>query len=142
MNELLNIALKEYGEKEIRGEKHNQRIIQYAADIGFGNSVLSDETAWCSIFINWCAQQAGLERSKKLNARSWLKTGWAVTSPGLGDIVIFWRDKPESWKGHVGIVVSIKKEKVYTLGGNQNNMVCIKSYPKNRVLEYRKLGAI
>ena len=142
MNELLNIALKEYGEKEIRGEKHNQRIIQYAADIGFGNSVLSDETAWCSIFINWCAQQSGLERSKKLNARSWLKIGRAVTSPRLGDVVIFWRDKPKSWKGHVAIYINETKNDVWCLGGNQDNTVKIKQYPKNRVLEYRKLGAI
>ena len=87
MNDLLKIALSQYGVKEISGEKNNKQIVDYAKEAGF-EWVNDDETPWCSIFINWCAMKAGLERSHKANARSWLNTGELTTHPETGDIVI------------------------------------------------------
>ena len=138
MNKLVEKALKEYGVSEIIGEENNDRIMQYFADIG-QTWVTNDETAWCSAFMNWVALQAGYERSNKLNARSWLEVGEEVKTPQVGDIVVFWRQSPESWKGHVGIFISKINGGVMTLGGNQNNSVCIKPYTEDRVLSYRRL---
>jgi len=135
---LVNIALKEYGLTEISGERHNKRIVQFFKDIDH-EWVTDDETAWCSAFINWCCLKADLERSYKLNARSWLDCGQEVNDPEVGDIVIFWRDSPQSWKGHVGIFINQIDDKIYTLGGNQNNQVCIKPYPATRLLGYRRI---
>lgn len=144
MNNLLNIALQEYGVTEIPGDENNPRIIQYAKDIGYGGSVLSENTAWCSIFLNWCAMKAGLQRSGKLNARSWLAVGQDIFDPQVGDVVIYWRDKVDSWKGHVGIFISYSEDKkyIYTLGGNQKNSVCIRPYWASRVLGFRRLGYV
>ncbi len=140
MSKLLNIALSQYGVKEIKGSLHNPTIVGYSKDIGYGG-IIDDETAWCSIFMNWCAMHVGLERSKKLTARSWLKIGEEIKTPQMGDVVIFWRSSPTSWKGHVGIFVGYSEDRkyIYCLGGNQNNQVCIKAYPAKQLLGFRRL---
>lgn len=136
---LLEIALSQYGIKEWPGEKHNPEVLKYFKCLGYD---YSDEYAWCSAFLSWCCKKAGLEFSKKLNARSWLNIGRKIEIPVLGDIVIFWREDPDSWKGHAGIYVNEIDNYINCLGGNQNNMVCIKQYPKHRLLEYRRSGVI
>ena len=140
MIKLLQIALSQYGVTEIKGAKHNPTIVGYSHDIGYGG-IVSDETAWCSIFMNWCAMKVDLIRSGKLNARSWLAVGKAVTTPKIGDVVIFWREKPSSWKGHVAIYINHSQDGkyIYCLGGNQNNTVCIKPYKASQLLGYRRL---
>ena len=80
--------------------------------------------------------------SKKLTARSWLSVGESTNTPKVGDVVVFWRESPKSWKGHVGFFIKETKNYVYVLGGNQRNMVCIKAYAKSRVLDYKKLRKI
>lgn len=141
MNELLKIALSQYGVKEIPGKSHNPTIVRYSKEIGYGG-IVDDETAWCSIFVNWCAMNAGLERSKKLNARSWLKIGESIDKPETGDVVIFWRGSESSWKGHVAIFINYSEDGNYVncLGGNQGNKVCISAYSSSRVLGFRKLN--
>lgn len=139
---LINKALYEYGVKEVIGAKDNPRVLKYFDQIGFNGSKLKDETAWCSAFANWVAKTEGFEYSGKLNARSWLTVGQSTNQPDIGDIVVLWRDNPKSWKGHVGFFVKQTQSYVYILGGNQANMVCIKAYPKSRVLDYKKLRKI
>lgn len=140
MSKLLEIALSQYGVTEILGPESNPTIVQYSQDIGFGG-VIDDQLAWCSVFINWVAVKAGLRRSGALNARSWLTVGKKITDPEPGDVVIFWRSSPDSWKGHVGIFISYSEDKkfIYCLGGNQSNQVNIKPYRANRLLGYRCL---
>ncbi len=136
--EILETAFKEYGIKEIKGQDHNPRILQYFEEIG-KSWVQDDETAWCSAFMNWVALKSNKERSGELTARSWLSCGTAITVPTLGDTVIFWRESHDSWKGHVGIFINKDDEYHYVLGGNQYNMVCIQPYANDRVLGYRRL---
>lgn len=135
---LLNIALSQYGIKEIVGKKHNTEVLKYFYDIGH-TWVKDDETAWCSAFINWCALKSDKPLSGKLNARSWLTVGEGVEVPEIGDVVVLWRESPGSWKGHVGLFIREADEHIYILGGNQNNSVCIRAYPKSQLLEYRRL---
>lgn len=139
---IINKALSEYGVKEIVGSKDNLRILKYFDEIGFNGSRLHDETAWCSAFANWVAKTSGYEHSKKLTARSWLSIGDSTSMPKVGDVVVFWRESPNSWKGHVGFFIKETRNFVYVLGGNQRNMVCIKAYSKSRVLDYKKLKKI
>lgn len=134
----IEIALTQVGIKEIVGRKHNPEVLKYFKEIGH-SWVKDDETAWCSAFANWICKKAGLPYTGKLNARSWLKVGQRVSKPKLGDVVIFWRDNPNSWKGHVAFFVRETKNWVYVLGGNQNNQVKISAYPKHRLLQYRRL---
>lgn len=136
--ELVIKALNEFNVTELVGTAHNAKIINYFKEIGHA-WVKDDETAWCSAFINAIAKRVGLEHSGKLDARSWLKIGKEVNTIDEADIVVFWRSSRESWKGHVGIPIREDEDNVYTLGGNQNNCVCIKPYHKGRVLGYRQL---
>jgi uncharacterized protein (TIGR02594 family) len=141
MGDLINTALSQYGVTELPGDQHNPMILRYFAEIGH-EWATTDETAWCSAFMNWVALQCDRERSGKLNARSWLNIGEEIESPIINDLVIFWRESKNSWKGHVGLYVNDIGDDIYCLGGNQNNMVCVKTYPKDRLLGYRRLGVI
>lgn len=131
-------ALSQIGIKEIVGMHHNPEVLKYFKEIGH-SWVKDDETAWCSAFANWICKKAGLPYTGKLNARSWLEIGQRVSEPKLGDVVVFWRDNPSSWKGHVAFFVRETKNWVYVLGGNQKNQVKISAYPKRRLLQYRRL---
>ncbi|MDY8137550.1 TIGR02594 family protein [Aquimarina sp. 2201CG5-10] len=132
-------ALSQFGIKEITGENDNPEVLKYFNELGFDGEKLKDETAWCSAFVNWCCKTTGYPYSGKLNARSWLNIGNETTLPKLGDIAVFWRENKNSWKGHVAFFIRETKDFVYVLGGNQNNRVNIKAYPKNRVLQFRTL---
>jgi len=140
MKSLVKIAAGEIGIKEIPGQENEKRIIEYAKESGFKN-ITDDETPWCSIFVNWCCKEAGLQRTNRANARSWLTVGKPVEDPAPGDIVIFWRERPDSWKGHVGIFMGFSKNRsvVFSLGGNQKNTVSIQGFDSSTVLGFRRL---
>lgn len=143
MSQLINIALSQYGVTETEGKKHNPKVLNYFKEIGH-QWVTTDETAWCSAFMNWVALKGNVERSHKLTARSWLHIGKAIQKPKLNDVVVLWRHKKSSWKGHVGLFIGYSEDQkhIYILGGNQNNQVNIKKYPAYRLLGFRRLGAI
>ena len=143
MNDLLIQALREYGIEETVGGQHNPNVLKYFKEIGH-EWVKDDETAWCSAFVNWCAMKCGYEYTKKLNACSWLAIGEKIENPHPGDIVIFWRASPDSWKGHVAIYINHDEDErhINVLGGNQSNMVNIRGYDKGRLLGYRRLNKI
>jgi len=138
MIEILTEMLKIYGLKEIVGKEHNPQIVAMFAEIGF-DWVKDDETAWCSAALNYFCKKLGYERSGKLDAKSWLKMPIIVLQPSLGDIVIFWRNDPKGWQGHVGLFISQDITTVWTLGGNQGDMLCIKPYPRDHVIGYRQV---
>jgi uncharacterized protein (TIGR02594 family) len=141
MNEILTDMLRNYGLSEIDGPLSNAEIMDFFHDIGF-DWVTDDSTAWCSAAINFFAKRHGYERSGALDARSWLKVGEIVLEPEMGDIVVFWRESYQSWKGHVGIYINSNEKYVWSLGGNQNNSISIVAYPRDRLLGYRRLSKI
>lgn len=140
MDKLIQVATKELGISEISGESHNERILQYAREIG-QTWINDDETPWCSVFMNWVALKSGCERSNSAAARSWLNVGFSVQNPEPGDVVVYWRDDPNSHKGHVGIFLgySTDHSRIYTLGGNQGNSVSISAYSASQALDFRRL---
>lgn len=95
------------------------------------------KTAWCAAFVNGVLGAKGLSGTGRLNARSFLDWGQPVRTPTKGDIVILERNG-SSWQGHVGFLVSEDKDTVTLLGGNQSNKVSQKTFPKSRVLGYRR----
>ncbi len=140
-DEILALALTQYGVEETVGGIHNATILNYFKEIGH-DWVKTDETAWCSAFMNWVSFMTGSEMSRKLNARSWLNIGDEVTgTPKPGDVVVFWRGSPNDWRGHVAIFINYDEDgkHVNVLGGNQRNMVCISPYDKGRILSIRRL---
>jgi len=144
MSKLLEIALSQYGQKEIEGNEDNKTILKYSTEAGHV-WVSHDETPWCSIFVDWVAMKAGVERTHKANALSWLSVGELTMEPITGDIAIFKRGTdPKS--GHVGIFIAYEVNAfqkstgyIYILGGNQNNQVKISTFHENDLLGFVKL---
>jgi uncharacterized protein (TIGR02594 family) len=133
------IAAQTYkGVTEVRGHKHNNKIIlEYFDAVGHGY-IKNDEVPWCAAFVGACLEEANYKGTGALNARSYLKWGKKVTKPRYGDVVVFWRGKKNGWQGHVAFFVKETKSYVYVLGGNQNNEVNITRYAKSRLLGYRR----
>ena len=136
---VLHTAVEEYGVENF-DKSNNPEVIKYFKETGFGY-IKKDETNWCAAFVNYCVKQNGYKYPHSLTARSWLGQGKKVTNPKTGDIIIFWRESKRSWKGHVAFFVEADKEKglIYCYGGNQDGKVCIKAYPEERVLAYRRV---
>ena len=130
------------GVTEIPGPTHNPRIVTWFDDTGHG-WVLDDETPWCAAFMGSMLEQSGLKSTRKLNARSYLDWGAGISIKDAkpGDVVIFWRTKPDSWEGHVGFYSGQTMNNIKVLGGNQGNKVSHALYSKTRLLGVRRYPA-
>lgn len=123
----------------IKSPNDNPMIMQMYYDIG-QEWVENDD--WSSAFANWICLKLGLVRSGNLNAQSWLNVGQITSFPHHGDIVVFWKENKNSWKGHVGFFAGFtgtKEADIYCLGGNQQNEVNISVFPNERLLGFRRL---
>ena len=93
--------------------------------------------AWCAIFVSWVANEVG-----ELNVNiprfalvsdgvNWYKQNnrWKDNdyNPKAGDIIFFDWEKDEK-VNHVGIVVSVDKDKIYTVEGNSINDQCLERH--------------
>ncbi len=131
----LNHAWQELGQREVKGAKDNARILSYYRDAGHPN-IKHDEVPWCAAFLGAVLARAGLETSKSLMARSYLKWGQSTSEARLGAIAVFSRGSNPSL-GHVGFVVGESSEHLWILGGNQKDAVTVAKYPKRRLLGLR-----
>ena len=138
MNKAYELARKEIGTYEWK-DGHNPKVVQYFADVGHA-WVKDDETAWCAAFVGAMLKQAGLPYKKALNARAYKDYGTPVEFKDAipGDILVYWREDPDSWKGHVGFYVRPSSGGIVTLGGNQSNQVREQAYPRFQLLAVRR----
>jgi uncharacterized protein (TIGR02594 family) len=129
----LKIAIKEKGVTEIKGKKHNPRIIQYHATTTLQAS--TDEIAWCSSFVNWVMIQAGIGGTNSATAASWLKWGTACTAKKGAVAIIRNTNAANSsltYSGnHVGFFNNETAKHFVIFGGNQSNQVKVSYYPKS-----------
>jgi uncharacterized protein (TIGR02594 family) len=134
----LKFAFKELDRhiQEKPGAATNKRIEQYLQSTKKGSpGHESDETLWCSAFVNFCIEEStGLEGTNDLAARSWLNwnSGKRLNKdkPTRGCIVVFARPSGGSKSGHVGFYLSGSRERgIRILGGNQSNAVSIVTQP-------------
>jgi len=131
---VFELAKKELGTVEWpKGD--NPTVLKYFDDSG-NSWVNDDETAWCAAFVGAILARKGVQPTGKLNARSYTNWGKPKTLSKAvpGDVVVLWRESPDSWKGHVAFFVRRVGNRVELLGGNQSNSVNISSYPVSRVL--------
>jgi uncharacterized protein (TIGR02594 family) len=139
----LQVAMGEIGIKEYPGPADNPRIQQYHQETSLASS--DDETSWCSSFVNWCMETAGVEGTSSAAARSWLRWGRPVehycTTPRavlqrLGAVVVLRRGR-ETWQGHVTFLLEQEGDRLICLGGNQGNAVKVSSYSAADLLGMR-----
>lgn len=140
---ILEAAGAYLGLAEWPGAKQNPRIVEMFADVGHDN-VQNDETPWCAAFVGAVLASLGLPHTGKLNARSYATYGAAVRTQAArpGDIVVLWRDSPESWQGHVAFFVRFDDGKVVLRGGNQGNAVTDQAYPMDRIVAIRRADGV
>lgn len=128
----MDIARGELDQREIRGARHNPRILEYHASTRL--RAASDEIAWCASFVNWVMQQAGLTGTRSAAAASWIN--WGVSSePRQGAVLVIHnaaaaRSSLTTSGNHVGFLVEQTPTHYVVLGGNQSNRV--------RVSEFRR----
>lgn len=125
-------ALKLEGLHERTNKKRLTKFIRQAHEMDI------TKTAWCAALVNALLERQGIEGTGKLTARSLLNVGTSVKNPRLGDIVVIKRGLLP-WQGHVGLYAGQTETHIIILGGNQSNMVCKKTYKKNRLLGYRRV---
>ena len=124
------------GLEEIVGAQHNEQILEFWEHCKL--PFRDDETPWCAGFVGGVLEKCGIRSTRSGMARSYLKWGKPIDGPKLGAVVVFWRGARYSTNGHVGFCAGGEDGGfIPTLGGNQGNKVCIKPYPKSRVLGYR-----
>ena len=135
---MLNKVAEFYGLAEFPGNSHNDNVVSLFHELGYKN-INDDETPWCAAFMNYCAKQIGAQYPSGLRAKSWLDIGKGTKSPMPGDIIVFWRNNKKSTAGHVGMYITEDNDYVYCFGGNQADKVQICPFPKERIIQYRKL---
>lgn len=124
------IAKGELGQREIKGAKHNPRIVEYHQTTTLKGS--TDEIPWCSSFVNWCMAKAGYRGTRSAAARSWGEWGQRITSPIPGCIVVMTR----KGGGHVGFYHGQDSYGLHILGGNQGDAVTVAKFDRSLVLAY------
>lgn len=127
-------AQKYIGTREIRGPRHEPRILSWWRKI-FRGGIKDDETPWCSAFVGAMFEDVGIPSSRFESARSWEKWGRPLPRPVYGCVVTFSRP---GGGGHVGFVVGQDvRGNLLVLGGNQANEVNIRAFARDRVTSYR-----
>ncbi len=158
MGSWLEAAEKELKEWEAGGFTHNseegkKRVLQYfkATDLET-DKVLS----WCGAFVAHCLKTAGDPAAASIiKGASWAANwkGWGDTKLFLrtgdaaadgipkGAIVLLEPLVPKA-SGHVGFFHSLKKDnKIVLLGGNQSRKVCLRAFPRGKLVAIRWLAA-
>jgi uncharacterized protein (TIGR02594 family) len=130
----MDIANKEIGVTEVKGLKHNPRVVEYHDATGL--SANDDETSWCAAFASWVLLKAGYKSPKTAWARDFQNYGTKLDKPKYGCLMGFERNGPGG-DSHIAFYVKDDAKYYYVLGGNQDNQVCIKGYPKSALLYMR-----
>ncbi len=129
----MRYAKDEINQKETKGNTHNPRIINYHATTTLKAD--TDETPWCSSFVNWCLIQADIKGTDSAAAVSWLTWG-KNSNAQSGAITVIYNSAAAnssltSSGNHVGFLVKETATHFFILGGNQSDQVKISSFPKS-----------
>jgi uncharacterized protein (TIGR02594 family) len=130
----MDIASRELGVSEFRGDKHNPRVVEYHSATSLG--ARGDETPWCSAFACWVLKKAGYKTTRSAWARSWLEYGLPIPTPRYGCIAVYERNAPGG-DSHVCFWVGRHDGDDWCLGGNQGDQVKHARQDRSKLLGYR-----
>lgn len=129
------LGLREYTPQRPgpNGEQSNEQIEKWQRAAGIRRP--DDATPWCAAAMTGWLYEAGLTDFATSAARSFGGYGRGLAQPRLGCIVVLWREAPSSPHGHVGLFVREDERGLWLLGGNEDNAVTIKPYPRLRLVK-------
>jgi uncharacterized protein (TIGR02594 family) len=125
----LDIAKVELGvhEDALAGH-HTQRILEYHETTTL--KATTDETPWCSSFVNWVMKKAGWKGTNSAAARSWLDWGTGLPDAREGAVTVIKKKNATSDAAtgstsgfHVAFYIASLPGHVRLLGGNQADQV-------------------
>lgn len=113
-----------------------------------GNPDWSADTPWCACFVSWALEQCSdyIEGTPPRYANvdtfcTELVTSqkWKDQNPAPGDLIFFdWSANGDYNPEHIGVVIGTDESRVYTIEGNVNGRVVLRSYglDDERILGY------
>lgn len=109
---LIQVALAEVGTAET-GQNETK----------YGKHMKADKLPWCGSFINWCADQAGVDLPNVVSTRSgadaFRKMKRWHTEPKIGDLVFFdFVIDDKTTINHIGLVIRVSDKQIVTIEGN------------------------
>lgn len=147
------------GQYDSRGEIKGKSDYRYFSEWYIGNYAdnpgWNQYTPWCACFLSWAADQkkasidgdpprfanvdTGMEGFQK--SGKWRSPNDANNKPIPGDYVFFDWDR-DSDPDHVGAVLCVEGDFLYTIEGNSGGRVALNCYPKNdpRIMGYGVLN--
>lgn len=123
----------------------------YVGDGQWNNNGWNKDTPWCACFISWALVQSGIVApaghpkwfSYVDDSDASFETYFGTlktTDPAQGDLIFFdWiTDDGKSDAQHIGAVLKVDGDYVYTIEGNSAGIVAVRKYPLNddRILGY------
>jgi len=142
MAEWLAEARRLVGTRELPGGRNNPVIMAWGNRLGakvLGIAYTADSVPWCGLFAAHCVSVAG-HRPPPIAIRAKAWASWesglstTMTRPPLGTIAVFERQGG----GHVGFVVGVHGSgDLDILGGNQNDEVNVRTFPRARLVAFR-----
>lgn len=133
------------------GDTLGQYYSEWYIDGYVNNPGWNAETPWCACFVSWALNKAGItaQGREKWFAEvdefmAYFQTAgrWYESAAQVGDLVFFdWiRDDVQDAQ-HVGVVIGVADNAIYTIEGNSAGRVAMRSYPKDdwRILGYGRL---
>lgn len=135
--EWLEWAMREAGVREIVGDAHNPRVVEYWRIGRVPLQVTDDETPWCAAFVCAALEASGVRSARTPRARGFADSTHMVECPlRIGAIVVLSSDRGAA-SGHVGIASAVGPGRVHLWGGNQGNRVCEAPFPASRIVAVR-----
>jgi uncharacterized protein (TIGR02594 family) len=125
----LDIAKAELGvhEDALAGH-HTKRILEYHKTTSL--KATTDETPWCSSFVNWAMIKAGWKGTNSAAAKSWLNWGTGIPDAREGAVTVIKKKNATSDAAtgsasgfHVAFYIASPPSHIRLLGGNQADQV-------------------
>lgn len=143
----LQIARDEIDVAEMPGPRAHARIKEYLQTCSnlLPADQKTDETPWCSAFVNFCVTKVGLHGTNHALAVSWKGHGVGLESPRMGCIALVRRSGGSGF--HVAFYVGETENFIILLGGNQHDSVSVVPWKKvgpdgkSNIICYRWPGA-
>ena len=137
----LDNARADLGVHEIKGKKHNERILEMLREIGHPE-VQNDEDAWCATALGSWLVRAGKPTSKpvKLNRSGLSYEDYGTPcEPKTGAISVstYTKAGKKDWRRHVGIITEVTPTRLNVLGGNTKDQVTETWINRNNVTAVR-----